>query len=164
MIAPLLRYAVFWVPAESEEKLLEAYLRIAERLGIHIDKKDLKQAAQTVRTYLQDRHCLYVFDDAPDIAAIQDFLPLAKGHVLITSRNGNVGAWPTKPLVMNPFGEQEALALAQELGYGQSTQEQEALQSLLKQVPCYPLTLVQLFSTLEAEGLDAAEFLEAMQQ
>ena len=65
---------------------------------------------------------------------------------------------------MNPFGEQEALALAQELGYGQGTQAQEALQSLLKQVPCYPLTLVQLLSTLEAEGLDAAEFLEAMQQ
>ena len=65
---------------------------------------------------------------------------------------------------MNPFGEQEALALAQELGYGQGTQAQEALQSLLKQVPCYPLTLVQLLSTLEAEGWDAAEFLEAMQQ
>ena len=155
---------VFWIPAESEEKLLEAYLRMAEGLGIYVDKKDLKQAAQTVRTHLQDKHCLYAFDDAPDIKAIQDFLPLAKGHVLITSRNSHVGAWPTKPLLMNPFGEQEALALAREFGYGQSSQDQEAVQSLLKQVPCYPLTLVQLFSTLQAEGLEAAAFLEDMQQ
>ncbi|MCG8340957.1 MAG: tetratricopeptide repeat protein, partial [Cytophagales bacterium] len=155
---------VFWIPAESEEKLLEAYLRIAEGLRIHVDKKELQQATQTVRLHLKDKHCLYVFDDAPDIKAIQDFLPLGQGHVLITSRNSRVGAWPTKPLLMNPFGEQEALALAQEFGHEQSSQEQEALQSLLKQVPCYPLTLVQLFSTLEAEGLDAAAFLEAMQQ
>ena len=125
---------VFWIPAESEEKLLEAYLHIAESLGIDIDKKDLQQAAQTVRFYLKDKHCLYVFDDAPDITAIRDFLPLGQGHVLITSRNSYVGAWPTKPLLMNPFGEQEALALRQAFGYGQSSQEQEAVQSLLKPV------------------------------
>ncbi|MEM7055878.1 MAG: DUF2225 domain-containing protein, partial [Bacteroidota bacterium] len=154
---------VFWIPAESEEKLLDAYLRMAEGLGIYVDKKDLKQAVQTVRAYLKDRHCLYVFDDAPDIEVIQDFLPLEQGHVLITSRNSSVGAWPMKPLLMDPFSEEEALALAQEFGYGQSKQEEGALQSLLKVAPRYPLTLVQLFSTLGRQGLSPEELLTAMQ-
>ncbi|MCG8452550.1 MAG: tetratricopeptide repeat protein, partial [Spirochaetales bacterium] len=135
----------------------------ADGLGIYVDKKDLQQAVQTIRTYLKDQHCLYVFDDAPDIEAIQAFLPLVKGHVLITSRNSSVGAWPTEPQLMDPFSEQEALALAQEFGYGQSKQEQEALKILLAKVPRYPLTLVQLFSTLEDEGYTPATFLTAME-
>ena len=154
---------VFWIPAESEEKLLDAYLRIAEGLGIYVDKKDLQQAVQTIRAYLKDQHCLYVFDDAPDIAAIQAFLPLGQGHVLITSRNSSVSAWPIKPLLMDPLSEAEALALAQEFGYGQSKEEQAALKPLLAKVPCYPLTLVQLFSTLETEGYDASSWLTAME-
>ncbi|MEM7055521.1 MAG: tetratricopeptide repeat protein [Bacteroidota bacterium] len=154
---------VFWIPAESREKLVNAYLRMAEGLGIYVDKKDLQQAVQTVRLHLKDRHCLYVFDDAPDIEVIQDFLPLEQGHVLTTSRNSSVNAWPTKPLLMDPFSEQEALTLAQKLGYGQSKQEQEALQSLLSRVPRYPLTLVQLFSTLEDEDYTLTNFLTDMQ-
>ena len=154
---------VFWIPAESEQKLLDAYLRMADGLGIYVDKENLQQAVQTIRAYLKDQHCLYVFDDAPDIAAIQGFLPLAQGHVLITSRNSSVGAWSTKPLLMNPFSEEEALALAQEFGYGQSREEQEALKALLAKGPRYPLTLVQLFSTLEAEGYQAAGWLTAME-
>ncbi|MEM7055745.1 MAG: tetratricopeptide repeat protein, partial [Bacteroidota bacterium] len=155
---------VFWIPAESEEKLLDAYLRMADGLGMYVDKKDQKQAVQTVRLHLKDRHCLYVFDDAPDIGKLRDFLPLAKGHVLITSRNSAKEDWNTQPIQMNPLREQEALTLAQEFGYGQSKEEQAALKPLLAKVPCYPLTLVQLFSMLETEGYDAAGWLTAMEQ
>ena len=154
---------VFWIPAESAQKLIDAYLRIAEGLDMYVDKKDLQQAVQTVRAYLKDKHCLYVFDDAPDIAAIQAFLPLGQGHVLITSRNSSVSAWPIQPLLMDPLSEAEALALAQAFGYGPSTKEQEALKPLLAKIPCYPLTLVQLLSTLETEGYDASSWLTALE-
>ena len=146
---------VFWIPAESEEKLLDAYLRIADGLGIYVDKedKDPKKAVNTVRGYLQKKRCLYVFDDAPDMKALEDYLPLTQGHVLITSRNGGVGTWPIRPLLMRPLSEQSACELAKkEFNYGQSEQEQEVLKSLLKRIPCYALTLVHLFSILEDQG------------
>ena len=157
---------VFWIPAESEEKLIDAYLQLAEGLHIYVDKKDVKQAVHNIRLHLKDKHCLYVFDDAPDIKAIQEFLPLSKGHVLITSRNSKTTSWPktSRPLCMDPFSEQEALALAQEFGHGQSKEEQAVLKPFLAKVPRYPLTLVQLFSTLESGGHTLATFLTDMEQ
>ena len=154
---------VFWIPADSEEKLINAYLQLAAGLHIYVDKKDAKQAVHHVRLHLKDKHCLYVFDDAPDIGMLHDFLPLSKGHVLITSRGSSASDWPTKPLVMTPFGEQEAISLARAFGFVQEPSIQASLKPLLANVPRYPLTLVQLFSTLERQGISPQEFLTAMQ-
>ena len=154
---------VFWIPAESEEKLIDAYLQLAEGLCIYVDKQDAKQAVRNVRLHLKDQHCLYIFDDAQNIAAIQDFLPLAKGHVLITSRNSAREAWSTKPLQMAPLSEQEALSLAKSFGFARQRSTQEAMKSLLARFPRHPLTLVQLFSTLDKQGLTLQEFFSAMQ-
>ncbi|MEL6152936.1 MAG: NB-ARC domain-containing protein, partial [Bacteroidota bacterium] len=155
---------VLWIPAESEARLIEAYLRMAEGMGVYIDKKDIPQTIHRVRLHLKDRRCLYVFDDAPSLQAIQDYLPLQQGHVLITSRNGKRIDWSEEvpPLRLQPFDEQEALLLAKRFGYGQGDTEISSLRTLLKQVPCYPLTLVQLLSTLQDEGYTAATFLTAL--
>ncbi len=154
---------IFWLPAASREKLLEAYVTLAHGLGIYVNPKNLEQVIQNVRVYLQDRHCLYVFDDAPSMEGIQDFLPLQQGHVLITSRNSNAHAWLKKPLLVEPFSKAEALDLAIKLGYGKDKQDHHALGVLLTQIPRYPLALVQLFIMLEDERYTPAKLLAGLQ-
>lgn len=154
---------IFWISAASREKLLSAYVRLAEGLGIYIDPKNPAQAIQLVQQHLQNKHCLYIFEDAPDAKAIQDFLPLQRGHVLITSRNSNANAWLSQPLILKPFTKKEALALGKTLGYAQTSMEEQALKKLLTWLPLHPLGLMQLFSLLEDEGLKPAHFLKAMQ-
>jgi tetratricopeptide (TPR) repeat protein len=156
---------VFWIPAGSKEKLLDAYVTLARGLGLYVDARNLQQAVQSVRVHLQDRHCLYVFDDTPSMEAIQDFLPLqqGQGHVLITSRNNRASAWPKKAILVEPFSKAEALALAIKLGYGKDKQDQDALDLLLTQIPCYPLALVQFFNTLKDERYTPSQFLAGLQ-
>ena len=155
---------VFWITADSQGRLLDAYLRIADEMGIYVDKKDPDQAVQTIRGHLQNLYCLYVFDDAPDIKSIRDYLPLTQGHVLITSRNSSPTAWPDSTLPMEPLCTQSASALAVQLDYGQIQEEKEALQDLLRHMPRYPLMLVQLFSILACEGYTPTTVLNAMRQ
>ncbi|MEL6152892.1 MAG: NB-ARC domain-containing protein, partial [Bacteroidota bacterium] len=94
---------IFWIAAETPEKLQDAYLSIAESLGLYVDKRNLKNVMQDVRVHLQDKSCLYVFDDAPSSEAIRDFLPLHRGHVLITSRNSNGKFWDVDPVLLAPL-------------------------------------------------------------
>ncbi|MEL6153091.1 MAG: NB-ARC domain-containing protein, partial [Bacteroidota bacterium] len=144
----------FWIPAGSKEKLTSAYLGIANDLGIYIDKKNIAQTVQHVRRRLQDKHCLYVFDDAPSSQAIADFMPLKQGHVLITSRNSAAGSW-TKEVqqqLLTPFGQEEVLALAQQFNCSLEAQDTATLQYLVENMSGYPLTLAQFFSFCQTQG------------
>ncbi|MEL6152633.1 MAG: NB-ARC domain-containing protein, partial [Bacteroidota bacterium] len=155
---------IFWISAETPEKLQDAYLCMAEDLGLYVDKKNLKKIVQDVRVHLQDKHCLYVFDDAPSSEAIEGFLPLHRGHVLITSRNSNGKYWPVAPVLVSPLDTSEAIELAQQYSYGKSAAELSALKKLLAQVPHYPLFLVQLFILLADEGIQPAMLLSDLER
>ncbi|MEO1301140.1 MAG: NB-ARC domain-containing protein, partial [Bacteroidota bacterium] len=159
---------LLWIPAATEQSLTSAYLRIAETLSIDTtSKKDPRQVVETVRDSLKskDGHHFYVFDDASDMNMLQGFLPKSNGRVLITSRNGQpaAGGRAWEHIVLPPFDVQEAIDLAQQFGYGQSDAEQETLRSFVNHMSCAPLTLVQLFSTLEDQGWDLLEYLNALQ-
>ncbi|MEN0016479.1 MAG: NB-ARC domain-containing protein, partial [Bacteroidota bacterium] len=159
---------LLWIPAATEQSLTSAYLRIAEILSIDTTtKKDPRQVVEIVRDSLEskDRSHFYVFDDASDMNMLQGFLPRSHGRVLITSRNGQpaAGGRAWEHIVLQPFDVQEAIDLAQQFGYGQSDSEQETLRSFLSHMSCAPLTLVQLFSTLETHGWDLLEYLNELQ-
>ncbi|MEO1255573.1 MAG: NB-ARC domain-containing protein, partial [Bacteroidota bacterium] len=153
---------IFWISAETPEKLLEAYLRLAEDLRLQVDKKQPQKAVQDVRTHLQNKRCLYVFDDAPSREAIEEFLPLYCGHVLITSRNSNGKFWTADPIVVPPLSVPEVIELAQQHNYGKSEAERAAIESMLTHVPRYPLFLVQLFKMLTAKGINPGLLLDGL--
>ncbi|MEL6607139.1 MAG: NB-ARC domain-containing protein, partial [Bacteroidota bacterium] len=155
---------IFWISAEIPEKLQDAYLRMAEDLGLYVDKQNLKKVVQDVRMHLQNKHCLYVFDDAPSSEAIEGFLPLHRGHVLITSRNSNGKFWDVAPVLVAPLNEAEALELAQQYQHGNNEEEQKLIKTLLAEVPSYPLFLVQLFSILANEGIRPEAFLKNLKR
>lgn len=155
---------IFWISAETPEKLQDAYLCMAEDLGLYVDKKNLKKVVQDVRVHLQEKHCLYVFDDAASSEAIEGFLPLHRGHVLITSRNSNGKFWDVAPVLVAPLNEAEALELAQQYHYGNNKEEQQLFKALLAEVPSYPLFLVQLFNILADEGIRPKAFLNNLKR
>ncbi len=157
---------VFWLSAESREQLISAYLEIAEGLGgIYIDKQDIEKTISKVRARLADMNCFYVFDNATNAKAIRSFLPLQRGHVLITSRNNAATDWEhgTKQLQLGPLDEEEILALAQKFECPLSTKDKITLKYLLEHLS-YPLVMTQFLSFCKTRGHQPAEFVRALQR
>ncbi|MEO1301518.1 MAG: hypothetical protein AAFU83_04795, partial [Bacteroidota bacterium] len=100
-----------------------------------------------------------------DVSLLRAFLPISRGHVLITSRNSQRCSWDrdSNYIPLQPFSIEEAIDLAQQFDYAQTVQEQAVIRSFLSHMPCAPLTLVQLFSTLETKGWDLLESLTDLQ-
>src|SRR6266516_4254940 len=81
--------AVFWVTADSRERLVSDFLGIAHSLNLpEKDAQDQREIVQAVKRWLREHiDWLLIFDNADDIAMIVDFIPAAvKGHVLLTTR------------------------------------------------------------------------------
>ena len=157
---------VFWIPAESEKRLVDAYLHIAVGLGIYVDDHNAKQTVRNVRFHLKAKQCLYVFDDAPDIATLHHFLPLGQGHVLVTSRNGAIGAWQHPPVQLNALSEADAIRLASRslFSISQHPAAQEARRKIRPELPRKPLILTHFVSILQEQGSSPTEMLEALQK
>ncbi|MEL6152914.1 MAG: NB-ARC domain-containing protein, partial [Bacteroidota bacterium] len=153
---------VFWISAESKHKLLHAYLDLAKGLNIPTEANDPEKIVKNVRQHLRAKHCLYIFDDAPSKKAIEPFLPLQQGHVLVTSHNSSTAEWSQKPISLTPLSQAEALDLAHKFGY--RDKDHKVLEKLLAIMPCYPLFLLQLFNIFKYEGISPESFVTATQQ
>ena len=81
----------WWVPAETELGMLTALAELGVALGLPAELPPAELAAR-VRNGLGERSgWLLIFDNAPDPAAVAEYLPGAGGgHVLVTSRDS---AW-----------------------------------------------------------------------
>jgi len=122
----------WWIPAETRLGILASFSELAEVLGL---PGGLTRELLPLRIHeelINRENWLLIFDNAPDLASVVDFLPRAgKGHVVVTSRNmawrGVANLLPID--VMSPedavalltirTGEsdrQAALALAEALG------------------------------------------------
>ncbi|OGM42265.1 kinesin [Aspergillus bombycis] len=93
-------YSVFWIPCTSHEIVEQAYMTLAQILGIHNAKP--AEAKNSVKAYLSQRtgRWLLIFDNADDIdmwiqsctsnpnPVLVDFLPQSdQGRILFTTRN-----------------------------------------------------------------------------
>ncbi|THC87687.1 hypothetical protein EYZ11_012869 [Aspergillus tanneri] len=91
--------SIFWIPCTSYESVKQAYISIAQTVGIQEVKP--AEAKERVRIYLSQESAgkwLLIFDSADDIdmwindsqttPALKKFLPQSKqGHILFTTRN-----------------------------------------------------------------------------
>jgi tetratricopeptide (TPR) repeat protein len=155
----------FWIPAETREKLTSAYLDMAEILGVYIDKQQVEKTIQEVRVRLAEQSCFYVFDNAPNHDAIESFLPLQRGHVLITSRNSAAHSWEhaTQRVSLPPFDKKEIVALATKSGCPLDPKDRATLHCLLEKMSGYPLALAQFFSLCKMQGYSPADFVKELQ-
>ena len=154
---------VFWLRAGTQATLQLDYFYLAEKLGIPVDKKD-PNALRRIREILEERHCLYVFDDAPNRETIAEFLPRKQGHVLITSRNSKKSDWRREVQCspLDKFGQQEVVALAQELDLDAEALDEATLKYLLEELSGYPLVLAQFFSFCRQKDYHPTTYVEKL--
>ena len=148
----------FWIPSDSAEGLLAAFLQIAEYLELPTDV-EIPKMVRRVQEELSRSRCLFVFDDAPDHESITDYLPLANGHVIVTTRDSEERCWSNGTVRLNPFDKLEARDLAGKFGFGDQSHAKD-LEELLAALPQYPLALTQFFAMMNKEELSSpAEWL-----
>ena len=107
-----------------------------------------------------------MFDNAPNHEAIEAFLPLQQGHVLITSRDIDCSwAHTTQtlvPLVVPPFVEEEVMALATQLDCSVAPKDEVTPHYLLEKMSGHPLALVQFLSLCKVLGCSPADCVEKL--
>ncbi|MEL6539199.1 MAG: tetratricopeptide repeat protein [Bacteroidota bacterium] len=140
---------VFWLSADTKEDLFESYVTMARMLGIALEGL-LDQSTQVamIKEHLKGKRCLYVFDNAKNLAQIAKYLP-TQGSVLVTTHNGKPADWERarKPIALEAFKKNTIIALADKYGYKLDTLNEDAtLKYLITELSGYPLTLNQFFS------------------
>jgi transcriptional regulator with XRE-family HTH domain/tetratricopeptide (TPR) repeat protein len=86
--------AIFWIKADTRENLLADFMTIAQFLNLleqHAEEQALAVAA-VIQWFKTHPKWLLIFDNADDLAMVQQFMPPALGgHILLTTRAQAVG-------------------------------------------------------------------------
>ena len=143
----------FWIPSSSRESLTATFLQIAEYLKVPRDD-DAAKVIRNVQEKLGRSRCLYVFDDAPDLELIREYVPPtgAHTHVIVTTRECGSSEWERDAVRLEPFDEIEARILAERFECAKSLKSRD-LDDLMDLLPRTPLALAQFFSLMKDEDL-----------
>jgi hypothetical protein len=144
------------LPAEDPALLLAGFARLAAQLGARevIDARDPVASVHGVLA-AYTAAWLLVFDNAPDRAAVEAFLPPAgRGRVLITSQSA---AWPPGQAVLVPVLDTEVAAgfLVNRTG----DPDERAATELATELGGLPLALEQAAAYIQATGTTLARYL-----
>lgn len=155
--------AVWWLAAESPATLAADYAALAQPLALpEKEATDQNLAIAAVRHWLNHHDgWLLVFDNAPEVEALHDYLPQATtGHVLITSRNPN---WRSlaQPFAVSTFAPEEAIDfLCKRTGQT----DRDAAAKLTEALGHLPLALTQAAAYIEETGKSVSDYLALYQQ
>ena len=141
----------FWIPSSSRESITFAFLQIAEYLQIPTDD-DTPELVKRVQEKLGRSRCLYVFDDAPNLELIREYVPLAGAHVIVATRECGASEWARNAVRLEPLDEIEARILAEKFECAKSLRSKD-LDDLMDLLPRTPLALAQFFSVMRDEDV-----------
>ncbi len=153
---------VAWQFAAEDRTVLEAgFAELAAQLGAR-DDADTRDPVASVHATLAafSEQWLLIFDDAPDRAAVEGFLPPAgRGRVLVTSRNPN---WPPGQVLDVPVLGIEVAAgfLVNRTG----DQDEQAAIELAVKLGGLPLALEQAAAYIQAIGGTLGGYLALFKQ
>ncbi|MGH7601717.1 MAG: FxSxx-COOH system tetratricopeptide repeat protein, partial [bacterium] len=155
--------AVWWLAAESPATLAADYAALAQPLALpEKEAADQNLAIAAVHHWLNHHDgWLLVFDNAPEVEALHDYLPQATtGHVLITSRNPN---WRclAQPFAVSTFAPEEAIDF---LCKRSGKTDRDAAAKLAEALGHLPLALTQAAAYIEETGKPLADYLALYQQ
>ena len=147
----------WWIPAETQLGMLTALAELGPVLGLPEHLPPAELAARTRDTLGERSGWLLIFDNAPEAAAVADYLPGAgKGHVLITSRDsawqGLADAIPVDLLSL----ESAVNLLVRRTGDA----DQQAAARLAEALGRLPLALEQAAAYAASRGVPLGRYLE----
>jgi hypothetical protein len=170
---------VFWVQANTEQKIIRDLLEFANKLGIDKSDEPLgeEQIIERVKTWLidpvgidDDTHVswLMVLDNADDAMIIERFWPAnGKGCVLITTRDPLIGtfAYLEGPRIdLNPLQKSDAVALLKRrTGFTDSPEILHCAEVIVEELHCFPLGIIQSAGYISRHQMSLPRFLETWQ-
>jgi hypothetical protein len=158
----LAEVGVAWqLAAEDATVLAGGFNELAAQLGARnvVDTRDPVASVHGVLAAFPDEWLL-IFDNAPDWASVQAFLPPAgPGRVLITSRNAN---WPPGQVLDVPeLGTEVAAGF---LVRRTSDPDEQAAIELAKELGGLPLALEQAAAYIQSSGGSLAGYLRSFRR
>ncbi len=173
--------AVFWIEAETGERVASSLLRIAETLQLP-ERKDANQprVMEGVRRWLNTHHhWLLIWDNLNDLELLHRFLPRARqGAILITTRSPALGTLAVG-LDLLPMGREEGMLLVlRRAKVLEQTATREQLRQFASDAPAdyaaaeelvtvlggLPLALDQAGAYVEETGCSLGDYLQRYQQ
>lgn len=174
---------VFWVTADSEEKIAESFGHIATQLGLlkGFDTLDRVVSRNLVLEWLSDPRkrtdpttssiersakatWLMVFDNADDIHLLRDYWPIgARGSILVTSRDpiAKTDLHPGNGMDVPPFDKAEAAFLLRKLTVSEVDEESTQYSLVLAQrLGGLALAVVQVAALIRRMEMTLKEFVE----
>jgi Domain of unknown function (DUF4062)/Tetratricopeptide repeat len=151
----------WWVPAETELGMVTALADLGAELGLSAELAPAELAAGA-RDALGGRSgWLLIFDNAPEPAAVAEYLPGAGGgHVLVTSRDS---AWQgiADPVPVDLLPRESAVGLLLRRSGDADQQTAERLADALGRLP---LALEQAAAYAATERISLARYLKLFEQ
>jgi tetratricopeptide (TPR) repeat protein len=166
---------VLWVQANSQETLLADFVTLAKELDLF--EQNEREQQIVVHAVLQwlETHCrwLLIFDNADDLAMVQDYLPQGnQGHILFTTRAQALAGLAHKIELETMDPKEGVILLLRRAGLlspgstldSVSTAEYELAHDIVLEMGGLPLALDQAGAYLEETGESLSNYLSLYQQ
>jgi tetratricopeptide (TPR) repeat protein len=169
--------AIFWVNADTVEKLNEGFSEIARALELPVtklsEKTEITELVRDVKRWLRqtDAKWLMIFDNADDLTALRDYLPEMKGHIIITSRNRTAGRpLGSQRIEVSPLSTSEGtelfhFLLSRKTSNTSTSEIQDAgdpiaAEKLVKEMGALPLAIAQATGYISRTGVSISGYLD----
>ncbi|KAL4862810.1 hypothetical protein BDV12DRAFT_38799 [Aspergillus spectabilis] len=170
--------SIFWIPCTSQEAVEQAYMAIAQVVGLQdVQPAEVKER---VTAYLrhQEGRWLLIFDNADDMEMwthgsnstlpLQDILPSDdRGHVIFTTRNRELAVDLVSSCVVH-VGELDTKTgvefLEKSLVCKDLVDDSPAMIALLEQLTFLPLAISQAVAYINKKGITVSDYLTLLQE
>jgi len=170
--------SIFWIPCTSNEAVEQAYISIAQVVGI----QDVKPAEmkERIKAYFSqmDRKWLLIFDNADDMnmwvkdsstaLALRDFLPHStQGHIIFTTRNRKLAVKLASSDVIHvrELNEKAGMEFLERSLIQESLfNDRHAVITLLEQLTFLPLAVTQAAAYMNENGVGVSDYLLLLEE
>ncbi|KAK7928433.1 hypothetical protein PG985_005431 [Apiospora marii] len=166
-------YSICWLPVLSVQGFTQAYLDIAEKFGIDIDREN-ENPNDTIRKYLSSEEAgkwLLIVDNADDAGmvldadGIYDSLPESEtGLMIFTTRSMEIGLAITgnDVLELHEMIPEEAKDLMKKSLIRKQANDEAITAELLRELTYLPLAITQAAAYLNRNRLSIKRYLELL--
>ncbi|KAJ8133393.1 hypothetical protein O1611_g240 [Lasiodiplodia mahajangana] len=162
--------AVFWITADSREKLTQAYVEAAKQLKLEPQEsqRDPEAVIQLFKTWLSDTDAnwILVFDNADDLSVLKPLWPPTKrGTIIVTSRDPSSALMTKWKVQVKSMTDGEGSSLFRSIlrtadGDLNEDVEPRQIQQVIELLGHLPLAISQAASFMVERSCTVEDFLE----
>ncbi|KAL2803418.1 hypothetical protein BJX63DRAFT_425293 [Aspergillus granulosus] len=170
--------SIFWIPCTSYEAVEQAFMSIAQRVGLHnLEPAEVKARVKTFFRQANEKWTL-IFDNADELdmwtkgskntPPLRDFLPFNRlGYVILTTRNRKLAVKLASSVVIHvpELDEKTGIEfLRKSLIQKSLVENHHATIALLEQLTFLPLAITQAAAYINENGIGISEYLLLLQE